>query len=268
MLQGEVDFKNVNAAFTKQAVHFDADDFSNPVLQRWRQQVYAHVDHFIKPRSSILELNAGTGIDAVRFVTKGHRVHATDLSGGMIVELKKKAEKFSLQQEITVQQISFEKLDGVNGKFDYVFSNFGGLNCLKDLSIVTHQLPGLLNKDAYLTLVIMPPVCLWEWLWIFKGQIKKATRRISGKTMAHLEGEYFATYYHSLSNVRKAFGPQFKLVQAEGLGVLAPPPAATNFVEKYPQLATFLGRLDGFVRTHFPFNRCGDHLIVTLKYLG
>ena len=268
MLQDEVNSSSVNTAFSRQAVHFDVDDFSNPVIRQWRQQVYGHVDQFIKPQSSILELNAGTGIDATRFSNHGHRVHATDLSDGMIIELKKKTETFSLRQKLTVQQISFEKLDEVNGKFDYVFSNFGGLNCLKDLSIVAHQLPGLLNKGAGVTLVIMPPVCLWEWLWIFKGQIRKAARRLSGKAMAHLEGEYFATYYHSLRSVKKAFGEQFRLVQSEGLGVFAPPPAATNFVKRYPRLTAFLGKLDSLVRTRFPFNRWGDHLIITLKYAG
>src|SRR5579872_5892476 len=112
--------RTVDQAFSKQASHFDEDDISNPILQQWRQQVYAHVDQFIKPNSRILELNAGTGIDAVHFARSGHRVHATDLSTGMIATLNKKVAQLSLHDEISVQQISFQNLAEVNGKFDFV----------------------------------------------------------------------------------------------------------------------------------------------------
>lgn len=267
MLQAELSTTNVNAAFTRQAHHFDSDDLANPTLQQWRLQVYAHVDRFMKPGASILELNAGTGIDAVRFASRGHRVHATDLSDGMIAELKKKATNFP-GKEITVEQIPFDRIADLHGSFDYVFSNFGGLNCLSDLSIAGRQLRGLLREGAHVTLVIMPRVCLWELLWIFKGQFKKAARRWSGKTTAHLEGEYFMTFYHSLKAVRNAFGKRFVLVSVEGLGVFAPPPAATHFVKVFPRLTARLRGLDQWVRTRFPFNQWGDHFIVTLKFLG
>jgi ubiquinone/menaquinone biosynthesis C-methylase UbiE len=253
----------VDQAFSKQSVHFDEDDVSNPILQQWRQQVYAHVDRFIKPGSRILELNAGTGIDAVRFARSGHRVHATDLSSGMITTLNKKVAQLSLHDEISVQQVSFQNLAEVNGKFDFVFSNFGGLNCLEDLTKVTAQLPRLLNKNARVTWVIMPPVCLWEWSWLLKGQFKKAFRRLRKTTPAHLEGEIFTTYYHSLSDNKKAFGKQFTLLKASGLGVISPPPSATRFVTNHPDLTRLLTNLDQTICNMFPFNRCGDHLIVT-----
>src|SRR6185369_6942529 len=108
--------QSVDAAFSKQSLHYDQEDLSNPVLQVWRQRVYAHVDRFIKPNSKILELNAGTGIDALRFAKLGHTVHATDISSGMIEQLKEKNSIHSLSDKITVQQISYEALDQVNGK--------------------------------------------------------------------------------------------------------------------------------------------------------
>src|SRR5690349_9153645 len=121
----------VNAAFSKQSIHFESDDFSNPVLRQWRMRIYSHVSHFIKPDANILELNAGTGLDAAHFASRGHSVHATDISDGMIEKLREKAS--AQPNKITVQQVSFAQLDQVDGKFDYVFSNFGGLNCIKDL---------------------------------------------------------------------------------------------------------------------------------------
>src|SRR5688572_27698936 len=123
-------FEAVDRAFSKQAEHYDDDDIANPILIAWRQQVYAHADRFLKPNSFILELNAGTGIDAVRFVEHGHRVHATDLSDGMIKKINQKIRVNNLLGNLSCQQCSFESLEQVQEKkFDYIFSNFGGLNC-------------------------------------------------------------------------------------------------------------------------------------------
>ncbi len=262
-------FVEVNKAFSNQSLHYDDDDIANPILQAWRQQVYDHVNQFIKPSSAILELNSGTGIDALHFVKQGHRVHCVELSNGMVREINRKIDTHNLETSLSVQQLSYEQLDQVKGKFDYVFSNFGGLNCSSDLKKITKHLQALLNPEATVTWVIMPPVCLWEIAWMLKGNFKDALRRFhKNGVMAHLEGQYFKTYYFTLADIQKAFGENYKLLRCEGLGALSPPPSATNFVTKHPSLYKSLTRLDEKVRNHFPFNRWADHIVVTLKYLG
>jgi SAM-dependent methyltransferase len=245
---------NANAAFTAQSIHYDADDKTNHVIADLRKQVYDHVARHIRPKSSILELNAGTGIDASYFISKGHHVLATDLSDGMIRELNKKG--------IANKQLSYDELDRLdNEKFDYVFSNFGGLNCIDDLSKVTRHLPRLLNNNAHITWVIMPKVCLWELATILKGG-KNAFRRLKkdGVT-AHIDSQYFKTWYHSLSDIKKAFGDQFDFVESEGLAALSPPPHKTNF------FAYDLSRkIDHAFNKTFPFNRWADHIIVTFRF--
>ena len=258
--------KSIDAAFSKQSTHFDEDDILNPVLQAWRQRIYAHVDQFIKPNSRILELNAGTGIDAIRFAKQGHTVHATDISGGMIKRLNGKISQLSLLEKITVQQISYEQIDEMDGKFDYVFSNFGGLNCINDLRKVTMYLPKLLNQDAFVTWVVMPRISPWEWTWLLKGNFKDAFRRFKKNgVLANVEGESFLTYYYSLREIKNSFGSQFQLVKTEGLGVLSPPPSAANFTRRFKRISNFLRSLDQSGSKIYPFNRLGDHVIVTFK---
>jgi ubiquinone/menaquinone biosynthesis C-methylase UbiE len=236
-------------------------------LLAWRKQVYEHVNQFLPINSRILELNPGTGIDACHFVKVGHQVHCVELSDGMVEQIKTKIEKYRYQEKLTVQQSSYENLDLVKGKFDYVFSNFGGLNCTSDLTKVTRHLPPLLKEGAVVTWVIMPPICPWEIMWILKGHFKQGLRRFhKNGVMAHLEGEYFKTYYYSLPNIKKAFGKDFKLLQSEGLGVLSPPPSAKDFPRKHPQLYDLMIRWDKRVRLRFPFNRWGDHSIVSFQY--
>jgi ubiquinone/menaquinone biosynthesis C-methylase UbiE len=260
-------YADVNAAFSKQSHHFDEEDFANPILLQWRQLIYQHVDSFLYRPSTILELNAGTGIDAVRFVRQGHSVHATDLSDGMIEQLKMKSRSPEFHNRLTVQQVSFEKLNEVGGKYDFVFSNFGGLNCLDDLTKVTHHLPRLLMPDGYVTWVIMPPVCFWEWAWALQGNFKKGFRRLNKKATAHLEGEIFTAYYYSLNDLITAFKPSFKLVKVEALGFISPPPASFRFVKRNPRITAMLNWIETLVRKRFPFNRSGDHLIVTFKFV-
>jgi ubiquinone/menaquinone biosynthesis C-methylase UbiE len=262
------DLNPVQKAFSKQAKHYDEDDWKNQVLQDMRQQVYNHVSIFLKEKRRILELNAGTGIDALHFANQGHWILATDASEGMAYEIEKKIIDYKLQERFYSERLSYDQLGQLAGQtFDYVFSNFGGLNCIDDLTKVTGNLPKIITPGAYITWVIMPPVCVWELLWIFKGYGGRAFRRFhKNGVIAHLEGEYFKTYYHSLSKIKKAFGPHFRLIKSEGLCALSPPPSRGDFAVLHPRLYRFLRRLDSGLRSKFPFNRWADHIIVTFQF--
>ena len=241
------DSSAVNKAFSTQSVHYDDDDRINRVIIDLRQQVYRHVARFMNPGSRILELNSGTGIDASYFVSQGHSVLATDLSDGMISELKKKG--------LQARQLSYDKLDQLKSEpFDYVFSNFGGLNCIDNLGAVTKNLPGLLKANGYVTWVIMPPVCLWE---IMSGTFRRFNKN---GVMAHIDGHYFRTWYHSLDDIKKAFGDRFEFIESEGLAALSPPPHKTDFFAY-----NFSRRVDRIFNRSFPFNRWADHIIVTFR---
>jgi len=261
--------QSINYAFSKQSELYDRHDQSNPVLQAMRQQVYEHVERYLPSNANILELNAGTGIDALHFITRGHKVFATDLSDGMIFQLKQKQKIHRLENQLRVQQVSYDQLNELSGteKFDFIFSNFGGLNCISDLTKVTRHFPAFLKPGSYLTVVIMPPVCPWELASIFKGKFGHAFRRLrKNGTRAQLEGESFQTYYHSLQRIRSAFGRNFQFISSEGLAALSPQPHHRNFPQKFPLIYKVLNKADGVFRKSFPFNRWADHIIVTFRY--
>ncbi|HKC37340.1 MAG TPA: hypothetical protein VKB95_14790, partial [Chitinophagaceae bacterium] len=67
-------------AFNKQSAVFDELYSSNLIIQYKRQRVRDHVQQWVRPNSKILELNAGTGDDAIWFAQQNHTVHATDIS--------------------------------------------------------------------------------------------------------------------------------------------------------------------------------------------
>lgn len=254
----------VQRAFSKQSLHYDEDDASNPILIDWRNKVYRHFSRHIKSPGKILELNAGTGIDATHFVNQGHTVVATDISPGMISQLQKKA--LAAPERFMVKQCAFEQLDTLGSEtFDCLFSNFGGLNCCIDLSQVGKHLPALVKPGGFVVWVIMPPVCPWEILSALLGKRYAFRRFTRGGSRAHLEGEYFQTYYYSLKNIRKAVGKNFELVDVEGLGALSPPPSS-SLAGKLPAVYKMLRGLDRVATRLFPFNRWADHIIVTFRH--
>ncbi|HSU27772.1 MAG TPA: methyltransferase domain-containing protein, partial [Chitinophagaceae bacterium] len=82
----------VTKAFDKQSKSFDQLYSHDEIIRYKRERVRAHVEKWMVPGSNILELNAGTGEDAVYFAGKGHRVHATDISAAMLEKLDEKKE--------------------------------------------------------------------------------------------------------------------------------------------------------------------------------
>ena len=258
----------VSRAFDKQAVQFDKNQLENPILQIMRQHVWSESLRFIKPGNRILELNAGTGLDAVFFAQHGCKVLATDIAEGMLHQIKKKVEENNLQNEIQVQQLSFHELNKIQSqKFDYIFSNFGGLNCTDDLQSVFAQFSSLLKPNGYVTMVMVSPVCPWELTYFFRGKWKMAFRRIKKKhVIAHLGGEYFSVEYYSPSEVIKAFPARFTKVNLTGLASLLPPPYMENFPKKLPRLFHFLQRVDNTMRKIPPFTWWGDYFILTMRY--
>jgi ubiquinone/menaquinone biosynthesis C-methylase UbiE len=256
-------------AFSAQADHFDSDEESNLILKWMREQVYRHEEQFLLPHSSILELNAGTGIDAVHFAQLGHSVFAIDNAPGMVHQLQKKISSFHLEDRIRCAVCSFTELQTLpTQQFDHVFSNFGGLNCIPDLREVILQLPRLLKPGATVTFVMMPRVCPWEIAQAFRGKLRLAFRRLSRNgTPAQIDGHKFMSYYYSPSQVKNIFGGQFILARLRGLASLSPPPYYDTFPMKYPRCYRLLIRLDGRYSILPPFNRWADHFIITMKYL-
>jgi ubiquinone/menaquinone biosynthesis C-methylase UbiE len=257
----------VAAAFSRKASVYDAFGADHANLSRMRGKVYEQISRWTPADSHILELNAGTGLDAMALIQRGYRVHATDIAPGMVAEMRRKREELGLKDSFTVQQCSFTELDRVEGgPFDAIFSNFGGLNCLGELTAVTRHLPNLLKPGGVLTWVIMPPICPWELALLLKDW-RVATRRLRrGGVRANVEGVAFHTFYFRPRQVEKALGSAFKTLQLSGLSIVTPTADNDRFAKNHTRLFGTLVWLDDRL-SHLPlFNRMGDFFILTAKY--
>ena len=256
-------------AFNKQAAIFDKLYSSNLIIQYKRQRVRDHVSKLIQPHSKILELNAGTGEDAIYFAQRGHNVHATDMAKGMQEKLVEKVKQSKLESKITHELCSFTELKNLQNKgpYDLIFSNFAGLNCTGELDKVLDSFSPLLNKRGIVVLVILPRFCLWESMMFLRGEFKTAFRRFfNGKGVsAQIEGEVFTCWYYNPSYVTKAMEKSFDLIAVEGLCTLVPPSYLENFPKKRPRLYNWLKEKEDKLKSKWPWKAIGDYYIISLR---
>ena len=114
-----VALQNVAEAFSLKSQVYDEFGKDHVNLTRMRNQVYRHVVEYLQPGARILELNAGTGTDAVHFARLGFSVHATDFAPGMVARIEEKIAQENLRDRMSVQQCSFTDLEQINAaEFD------------------------------------------------------------------------------------------------------------------------------------------------------
>ena len=260
--------ETIAEAFSRTAEKYDSFAEGHPHLTRMRNKVYSHVMRYVPRGARILELNAGTGTDAVQLAQRGYSVHATDIASGMLSRLQEKVNTLRLQDRVTMEERSFLALEDVQGGlFDAVFSDLGGLNCVPDLSPVIQQLPKVLKPGGVVTWVLLPHVCLWEMAEVFRGNFSLAFRRFArGSVRANLEGLNFDVYYFSPRQVLRWFGDEFDLLALDGLSVITPTAESKNFAKWHPRLYRFLSWLDDRLSPRWPWNGWGDFYILTMRY--
>ena len=260
---------NAAEAFSEQSAVFDDLYCNNTIIHYKRGRVRNHVLQYLPQGSRILELNSGTGEDVVFFACNGHYVHATDLSQGMQEQLMLKAKRKGLDERITNELCSYTALNQLKNKgpYDLIFSNFAGLNCTDELDKVLKSLPALLKPNGLVTLVIMPQICLWETLLLFKGKFRTAFRRFlsSSGRAAHVEGYYFKCWYYNPLYIGKILKDQFDVLGIEGLCTIVPPSYMEGFAEKHPKTFAFLKKWEDRLKSCWPWKYIGDYYIISLR---
>jgi len=256
-------------AFTRQSTSFDELYSSNTIIQYKRERVRKHVQQWLALNSTILELNSGTGEDAIWFAQQGYHVHATDLSAGMQEILINKKNELGLAEKISSELISFTQLENLKqkGPYDLIFSNFAGLNCTGELNKVLDSFYPLLKPGGTVTLVILPRFCLWEFLLLFKGKFKTAFRRFFSRNgvTAHIEGTFFKCWYYDPAYIIEQLKGEFDLLAVEGLCTLVPPSYLEGFAEKHPKTFSFLRSKEEKWKSKWPWKNIGDYYIISLR---
>jgi SAM-dependent methyltransferase len=255
-------------AFDRLAAAYDSLFTFSVIGKSQREVVWRRALSVFATGSHILELNCGTGEDALFLANAGITVTACDASLGMIEQARHKMTVESPDARVKFLTLRTEEIDSLPQAlcFDGVFSNFSGLNCVGDLKSVAQQLAERLQPGAPLLLCFSTRYCLWEIVYfLLRGNPHKATRRWKGLSQVHFGGLEFPVYYPSMAQLRRAFAPQFRLVSTTGIGIAVPPSYVESWIAGHPRLLKLMSAIDETVRTWPGLRTLGDHMLLHLE---
>lgn len=221
-----------HSQFDVSAPKYDAEFTDSAIgkMQRERVHFALQVNKLVSGKSKVLEINCGTGADAIWLAQKGNKVIASDASVKMIEQCRYKYKSSEQALELQFVKSSFSELRETfpNQKFDLIFSNFGGLNCVDATEIkqLFSDFSQLLLPNGKMVLVVMGRKCLWERMYfLLKGNSKKAFRRNSKQAIAAHIGDdtYVSTYYYSPEELQQLAYENFNREALAPIGFFVPP---------------------------------------------
>jgi ubiquinone/menaquinone biosynthesis C-methylase UbiE len=262
------------------AVPFDhitatSDEIFTPsaIGQLQRKQVWDYLSR-VTPQLNgldILELNCGSGDDALLFGDKDFNIVATDVSTEMMKVSEAKAPQYSLQHTISTKYLDLDSFNEnlFHKKFDLIFSNFGGISSInpETLKKFLQKIPSVLAPGGRFIAVIMPRFCLWESMYFLsRCQFRKMFRRWTKEEAAGFgKHPVVKTWFYKPSEIISWSKNRFKVVQVRPVGFALPPLCFENvFSFRKGLLLTLNGIEQRFNRVSL-FSRISDHFLIDLQ---
>lgn len=269
MIQPHIDSQQQIAfAFDSLAPSYD-ELFTRSLIGRaQRNAVWDVFAEIFTKGNRILELNCGTGEDAIFLSRRGASVLACDASGEMVNVARHRILLESLDDKVKIEQLPTEHLDTLSRfpQFDGVFSNFSGLNCVADLVTMAPLLAQLVKPGAPIVFCLCTRFCLFEIIWfLLHGKPRKAFRRTSGRTVAQLGGYQVQVQYPTVRKLSQIFSDGFKLRFFRGVGIFVPPSYTESWARRYPQILDALELIDRLVCDLPGLRVIGDHFLVCFE---
>ncbi len=257
-------------AFDAYAEGYDSAFTQTHIGRLQRQQVWQALQSYLTSPKDILEVNCGTGVDAIQLAQAGHRVLATDLSEKMIEVARAKMLQLDQSIKLRFETSDFLELPTTVGhkKFDCVFSNFGGLNCINtaDTMEFSRICYDLLRPGGMLFLIYMSKDCTWERFYFSyqKNKEKANRRKTNGPVTSLVEGHPVSVWYYSTTELETLYSKYFKMVDQFPVGLFVPPSYLEPLFTKRKFLLQALGGMDRLLRFK-AWADYGDHVGIVLQ---
>jgi SAM-dependent methyltransferase len=258
------------SAFDTIAESYDSLFTTSMIGRSQRAAVWRKAETVFRAGDHVLELNCGTGTDALFLSSLGIAVTACDASPRMIEQGQKQRAMVDRRAAVDFRVLCTERLDELPSdlRFDGVFSNFSGLNCIPDLSETWKLLAGRLHAGAQVLICLSTRFCVWEILhYLCKGDFHKACRRWRDTAEATLGRNSFPVYYPTLRSMRRSLWPMFRLCSVTGIGVTVPPSYLEAWAHRNPSILRFCDTLDRLICEWPGVRALGDHMLLHLERL-
>jgi ubiquinone/menaquinone biosynthesis C-methylase UbiE len=266
-----------DAPFDALADTYDQTFTFSRIGRAQREAVTREMDRVLRPGQRVLEINCGTGVDALHLATRGVAVLACDVAPRMIEVARQRADKARregrLQAPIEFRVLAAERIAllrdaSFTTQFDGVLSNFAGLNCVAELSAVARDLATLLKPGAKALLCLFGRLCAWEVLWYLShGNPGKAFRRLRPATsvVQLADGAPVRVRYFSIRELRRSFSPHFRLESWKGIGVAVPPSYMEPWAQRLPSMLNLAAYIDQWLGRCPLMRTMSDHVLLTFE---
>ena len=257
-------------AFDEIAETYDASFTNSATGSAQRNSVWKEIDRTFTAGQHILEINCGTGVDALHMATRGIHVTACDSAPRMIAVAQLRADYSAISGTVDFRVLATERVGTLRneGPFDGVLSNFSGLNCIPDLSFLAYDLAQVVRERGRMVVCLFGRFCIWETFWyLAQGNVRKAARRFrqggqSAVLSAHSE---LKVWYHSVRQLKKAFSPHFRLLGWKGVGVAVPPSYLDFLAAKHPRMFRLVAEIDPWLGDCPGLRAMADHMLLTFE---
>jgi len=243
-------------------------DFTDTVIGRTRRHsVWRDLERVFHPGQRLLELNCGTGLDAIHLAARGIQVLACDISPHMIQLASRGASAAGLGDRLEFRVLPTENLETLESEapFDGAFSNFSGLNCVENLSAVARNLARLLKPGASLLVCVMGHFVPWEMVWFLAhGKPGRAFARARANGGV-LEAGDLKIQRPSVREMARLFAPEFELRSWRGVGIAVPPSYMEHWACRFPEVTRLLARADNWIDRWPLFRNLGDCVLIELS---
>ena len=259
---------NAGIGFDAVAEQYDEIFTRSSIGRAQRNAVWEVLSTTFHAGQRVLELNCGTGEDALFLTSMGVSVYACDASEGMIAVASRRIASEAPGARVQVEVCPTEQIERLRGEgpFDGVLSNFSGLNCVDDLPKIARSLAALVRPGGRIVLCLSTRFCMWETVWyLAHGKSSRAVRRWKGSTTATLGEFSIRVLYPTMRQVVRMFSPGFILRACKGIGVTVPPSYVEHVARKYPRCLRGLERIDAAIASWPVFRTAGDHMLLVLE---
>jgi ubiquinone/menaquinone biosynthesis C-methylase UbiE len=252
------------------AARYDETFTSSIIGRAQRAAVWKELAKAFHPGDRVLEIGCGTGVDACCLAERGVEVLACDPSSHMIEVASRRTRQRGFEALVRTCVLRAEDISGLSAdvSFDGAFSNFGALNCVKDLRIAAKGIARLVRPGGTALLCWMGPYCLWETLfYLAQGNTRKAFRRFrrEGVSARLTETAFVHVHYPSVRTLAKTFAPEFRVQSVQGIGVAVPPSYLESWARRHPRLMGLSEQFDSWFGRWPGLRSMGDHVLVQLE---
>jgi SAM-dependent methyltransferase len=259
----------LQSEFDNVAEEYDHHILGNRINRLLRNRSLAWLRPRLAHAPNLLEIGCGSGMETLPLLREGHHIVAVDISERMLSVVRTKAEREGIADRLETRHLRARDLGRLaeelgQESIDGAYSTYGALNCEPELEPIPTALRRLLKPGAPFVAGVYNRWCLFEMAgYTASLQTGRAFGRRRNPVPVGSSRFCVDIYAHSVADFSRLFQEGFRVERVEGVPVLLPPSDLTGYAEKFSRRFELLADWDVRIGLRWPFNRLGDHFLMT-----